>query len=86
MIIQATLRKKVSAAIKVLNEENMIYLFQLKEERKSKNFYLTFLSKLFAGHKFPSVLIYTHTHTHTHTHTPTHTQTHTLTTAAAATN
>ena len=84
MIIQAALRKKVSAALKVLNEKNMLKLFQLKQEKRSRNVYLAFLSKLFAGHKFPSVLIYTHTHTHTHT--PTHTQTHTLTTAAAATN
>ena len=69
----------------------MLKLFQLKQEKRSKYFYLTFLSKLFAGHKFPSVLIYTHTHkhnahTHTHTHTHKHTNTHTLTTAAAATD
>ena len=68
-------------------------LFQLKQEKRSKKFYITFLSKLFAGHKFPSVLTHRHTHTHTDTHTHTHTHTHTetqshtntLTTVAAAT-
>ena len=62
-------------------------LFQLKQEKRSKKFYITFLSKLFAGHKFPSVLTHTHTQTHKHTHTHTETQSHTntLTTVAAAT-
>ena len=78
LIIQAALRKKVSAALKVLNEKNMLKLFQLKQEKRSRNVYLAFLSKLFAGHKFPSVLIYTHTHTHTHTHPHTHKHTHWL--------
>ena len=74
--------KKSLTALKVLNEKNMLKLFQLKQEKRSKNFYLTFFFKLFAGYKFPPVLIYTHTHIHTHTHT----HKYTLTTTPAATD
>ena len=53
LIIHVTLRKKVSVALKVLNEKSMLKLFQLKQEKRSKT----------------NTHTHTHTHTHAHKHT-----------------